>query len=210
MRLIATADWHLGYRAFQRLGPDGINVRERDVAVTFSRMIDRFIALAPDVIVVAGDLFDSARPGNPAIVHAFGQLRKLRAALPDVIVVLVAGNHDAPKQSGAGCILPLFANLGVHVVDGPPKWLRFGDLAILAVPDMPGVQRPPLVPDPNARRSVLCLHGEVQGMPRRKGQRPAGEIARDDVGVEAWDFISLGHYHGYTQLAPNMAYSSSR
>lgn len=209
MRVIHTADWHLSFRQFSRLTPDGLNVRERDVAVTFRRLIDRFITIAPDVIVVAGDIFHSPRPSNHAVVHANKQLRRLREALPDVIIVMVAGNHDSPKTSDTGSILPLFRELGVHVVDRGHQQLRFGELSILAVPDMIGIKRPPLEPDPTAKYNLLVLHGTVQGMPRRRGQRPADEIAVKAIGIEAWDYVSLGHFHGYTELAPNMFYSGS-
>ena len=97
MRLIHLSDLHLGYRQYQRLTPGGINQREADVAATFRTAIDRVIALRPDAIVVAGDVFHSVRPTNQAILHAFLQFSRLRQSLPDAAIVLVAGNHDVPR-----------------------------------------------------------------------------------------------------------------
>jgi DNA repair exonuclease SbcCD nuclease subunit len=198
----------LGYRSGTRTTPTGINVRESDVARTFAHMIDHIIALAPDVVVAAGDLFDRVNPGNPAITHANNQLARLRAALPATIVVLISGNHESPNESGQGCILPLFATLGVHVVDRAAQRLRFGELSILCVPDCPGIQLPALAPDPSARFNLLLLHGEVEGMPRGGGSAK-GEISKDQVGAAAWDYIALGHYHVAQEIAPNCWYAGS-
>src|SRR5580765_3193777 len=99
MRLVHLADLHLGYRQYQRLTPGGVNQREADVAVTFRTAIDRIIALRPDVIVVAGDIFHSVRPTNQAILHAFLQFSRLARELPNALIVLVAGNHDTPRSS---------------------------------------------------------------------------------------------------------------
>jgi len=117
MRLVHLSDLHLGYRQYQRLTPGGVNQREADVATTFRTAIDRVIAIRPDVVVVAGDVFHSVRPTNQAILHAFIQFGRLVHALPESIVVLVAGNHDTPRSAETGGILQLFAQLGLHVVD---------------------------------------------------------------------------------------------
>ena len=167
MRLVHLSDLHLGYRQYQRLTPGGINQREADVAGAFRRAVEKTIALSPDVVLVAGDVFHNVRPTNPAILQAFQQFARLRAALPGTDVVMVAGNHDTPKTAETGCILRLFKELGVHVVDGAPERLAFPEknLSILAVPDVPGAANAiALAPDPAARYNVLLLHGEVEGM----------------------------------------------
>src|SRR3954470_793131 len=97
MRLVHLSDLHLGYRQYQRLTPGGINQREADVAATFRTAIDRIIALRPSAVVIAGDIFHSVRPTNQAILWAFLQFSRLRQALPDAAIVLVAGNHDIPR-----------------------------------------------------------------------------------------------------------------
>ena len=83
MRLVHLADLHIGYRQYQRLTPAGINQREADVAATFRRAIDKTIELRPDFVLIAGDVFHSVRPSNPAILHAFLQFARLVSSLPD-------------------------------------------------------------------------------------------------------------------------------
>jgi exonuclease SbcD len=213
LRLVHLSDLHLGYRQYQRLTPGGINQREADVATSFRRAVDKVLELRPDVVLVAGDLFHNVRPTNQAILHAFGQFSRLTRELPDAIVVLVAGNHDTPRSSETGCILRLFSPLGVHVVDDAPRRLSFAErgLSILAIPDVPG-SRPALVPEPGVPYNVLLLHGEVEGMlpaSVRATDRASLEISKEELGVERWSYVALGHYHVCRQIAPNAYYSGS-
>lgn len=213
MRLVHLSDLHLGYRQYQRLTAAGINQREADVAQAFRNAVDRAIELKPDVVVVAGDVFHNVRPTNPAILHGFAQFSRLAGALPDAIIVVVAGNHDTPRASETGCILKLFQPLGIHVVADRPERLSFPerDLSILAVPDTPG-GRPALAPDPAARHNVLLIHGEVEGIlpdHARSTDRASIAISADDIGAARWSYVALGHYHVYRAVAPNAYYSGS-
>lgn len=213
MRAVHLADLHLGYRQYQRLTPGGINQREADVALAFRRAIDATIALSPDVVVFAGDVFHNVRPSNPAILHAFQQFSRLRAALPGAVVVMVAGNHDTPRSAETGCILRLFTPLGIHVVDAGPARLTFPEhrLSILAVPHGSGT-RPSLTPDPAARYNVLVLHGEIAGvLPRGTPsvERANMEITPAELGAERWTYVALGHYHVHHAIASNAYYSGS-
>ena len=216
MRLVHLSDLHLGYRQYQRLTPGGVNQREADVATTFRTAIDRVIAIRPDVVVVAGDVFHSVRPTNQAILHAFIQFGRLVHALPESIVLLVAGNHDTPRSAETGGILQLFAQLGLYVVDREARRLAFpereGGLSILAVPDVPNMVRPSLTPDPDAAINVLVLHGEVQGMLPANvvaTDRASVEISHEELGASRWDYVALRHYHVYREITPNAFYSGS-
>lgn len=212
MRLVHLADTHLGFRQFARCAPNGVNQREIDVERTFTATIDKIIALAPDLVILGGDIFHVVRPSNHAVVNAFQEFERLAKALPANRIVMVAGNHDAPKTADTGGILGLFASLGIHVVDKGAARIDFDDLGlhVLAVPDVPGLVRPALTPSATARYNVMVLHGEVQGMlSGALTDRMATEIPADDLHAPDWNYIGLGHWHVYRELAPNMAYSGS-
>lgn len=213
MRLVHLADLHLGFRQYHRLTPNGINQREADVAHAFRRAVDRVIELRPEVVVIAGDIFHTVRPMNPAIIHAFHQFSRLTRELPDAVVVLISGNHDRPRATETGCILRLFQPLGIHVVDDEPRRLSFPerDLSILAVPDTPGGP-PALTPEPGVRHNVLLLHGEVEGMlPAHlaASDRASLEISKEALGPAQWSYVALGHYHVHREIAPNAFYAGS-
>ena len=83
MKVAHLADPHLGARQYHRQTSAGINQREADVARAFRLAVDGVIAVRPDLVVVAGDLFHSVRPTNAAIVFAFRPLQRLREAQPE-------------------------------------------------------------------------------------------------------------------------------
>ena len=214
MRVVHISDLHLGFRQYQRLTPSGINQREADVAGSVLRAVTQIIRLAPDLIVVGGDVFHSVRPSNPAILHAFRAFSALREQLPETPIVMVAGNHDAPRTTETGCILRLFREIGVHVADAKAELFTFPSraLAVLAVPDVPGIDRPPLTPPEGFEHTVLVMHGEIAGvLPAHaaSADRAAIEIPVTELHADAWSYIALGHYHVYREIAPRAYYSGS-
>lgn len=216
MRIAHLADAHLGCRQFQRLDAEGVNQREADVAAAFRRAIDAVVARSPEAVVVAGDLFHSVRPTNRSIIAAFGELARLRAALPDAPVVLIAGNHDTPRSAEAGSILKLMSSLGVRVVDEELQRLAFPDLglSVLAVPhaallaDRSGRL---WEPDPRARHNVLVLHPEIPGLFPETGASDFGgvRVEAEELRRGAWSYVALGHYHVVHEVAPRVWYSGS-
>jgi len=216
VKLAHLADLHLGFRQYHRQTPAGINQREADVAAAFRRAVDGVIEARPDAIVVAGDLFHSVRPTNAAIVFAFQQFQRLRAALPEAPIVLIAGNHDTPRSAETGSILRLFDELGVDVATNAARrfeYPRLG-LSVLAVPHEALVQaeRPVLRPEGNARYHVLVAHGEVEGVfpSDRSAVEYGGAVVRpDEFGAGDWSYVAFGHYHVRAELGPRAWYCGS-
>lgn len=212
MRLVHLADIHLGFRQYQRQTPLGINQREADVAISLRRVIDKVVELRPDLVLVAGDVFHTVRPPNPAILHAYLEFTRLVRMLPDARVVMIAGNHDTPLTAETSSILKLFTSLGITVVEREAKRIPVEehDLSILAVPDIPNV--PELLPDTTAKYNVLVFHGEIEGVIPRYSERldrAPVKISRRDLHAESWDYVALGHYHVYTKVERNAFYSGS-
>lgn len=216
MRVAHLADLHLGFRQYTRQTARGLNQREADVAEATRRAIDDVISQRPDLIVVAGDVFHSVRPTNTAIVFAFRELRRLREALPEAPVVLVAGNHDTPRSVETGSILRLFEALGVLVADDVPRRFEFPQLgaSVLAVPHQALVRgvRPSLRPEGDAPVQVLVTHGEVEGaLPEERAAVEYGGalLAVADLAPNAWSYVALGHYHVVHAVRPNAWYAGS-
>ena len=216
LRLAHLSDLHLGFRQYYRQTPQGINQREADVAQAFRAAVSDIIAQEPDIVLVAGDLFHTVRPPNPAILDAFNQLRRLRQALPRTPVVIIAGDHDTPRSVETGTILRLFEAMeDLHVVVHDARRLAFEalGLSVLCVPwaavasEIP----PDLTPDSAAGRNVLLLHGEIAGLPREYDPveygTPVLEMA--DLAPARWDYVALGHYHVARPMAPNTWYAGS-
>ncbi len=219
MLLAHLADLHLGYRAYHRLAPGGINARERDVALAFRRVLERVIELKPELVLVAGDLFHTIRPSNATIADAFRQFSRLAAALPGTPIVVIAGNHDSPRAVETGSILRLLAEIpGVVAVDDHARSIVLEALgaAVLCLPHNALVadQAIALDPDPAATTNILMLHGTIGGDVARQKLRYVTEyggvqVEASEIRPERWDYVALGHYHIATELAPNMWYPGS-
>ena len=217
MILAHLADLHLGYRAYHRLSPGGINARERDVALAFRAALDRVVELGPDLVLVAGDVFHTVRPSNAAIADAFRQFARLSGQLPGVPIVIIAGNHDSPRAVETGSILRLLAEIpGVVVVDQDARavYLEEIDTSILCLPHnaLASGERIALEPDPDAAVNILMLHGTIAGGGAEEKLRYVSEyggvkVDASEIRPERWDYVALGHYHIATELAPNMWYA---
>lgn len=103
MKLLHTADWHVGR-----------TIRGHSRAEEHRAVLAEIAALAVehevDVVLVAGDQFDTAAPSAEAEQIVYAALLDL--ARTGAQVVLVAGNHDNPRRWGA--IAPLLARSDVH------------------------------------------------------------------------------------------------
>ena len=107
MRILHTADWHLGLRLYKkdltqehRLFFDWlINlIRERDI----------------DVLLISGDIFDQGNPTNEARVMYFSFLRDLIKY--NCKVIITGGNHDSPGVLNAP--KDILEMLNVHTIGG--------------------------------------------------------------------------------------------
>jgi len=75
MKIVHFSDTHLGYSDYGRFDSEsGINKRENDVYDVFKEIVDYIIKTKPDLVIHAGDLFDSIRPSNRAISVALEQI----------------------------------------------------------------------------------------------------------------------------------------
>lgn len=200
VKIAHLADLHLGLRQYHRQTPGGINQREADVANAFRKAVDGVVAARPDAVIIVGDLFHAVRPTNYSIVFAFHQLQRLREELPQVPLILIAGNHDTPRSSETGSILRLYEELGVHVAVDEPRRIVFPelDLSVLAVPHpaLYAPEKPVLRPDGPERHQVLALHGEIPGLyPYDRSEYGAAMLDPEMLKQEKWSYVALGHYH---------------
>jgi len=109
MKILHISDTHLGYTAYRKVTDEGMNQREIDVYNAFIQIIDYVIKNKPDLILHAGDLFDSVRPTNRAISIAIQQL--IRLTKSDIPMVIIAGNHETPRLKETGHIFTIFEHL---------------------------------------------------------------------------------------------------
>lgn len=113
MRLLHTSDWHLGHML------RGEVAREHEHAAFVTWLLGTCVREAADVLVITGDVFDSATPSAAAERMWFDFLAGARRARPAMDIVAIAGNHDSPARLGAAS--SVLRELGVHVVGSLPR-----------------------------------------------------------------------------------------
>ncbi len=210
MRLVHLADLHLGFRAYSRVTSKGINLREADVFKAFREALDLTIALQPDVVLIAGDVFHVPRPGNLAVVQTQRELMKFCQKCSAEIVV-IAGNHESVKSSDNRCILELLSLIpGVSVVTHKPEAIVIGGerIKVFCLPHnaLGEFNQVQIRPDPDFAYNLLMLHGTVDS--DRINDYGGYDIPADLMEMP-WDYVACGHYHSFTHLGRNAYYAGA-
>ena len=216
MRLIHTADWHLGRIFYQ------IHLTD-DQAYILDQFVDLVRDTAPDAVIIAGDVYDRAVPPTEAVELLDSVLSRLVLEVKTQVIV-IAGNHDSPQRIGFGS--RLLAGQGLHVVgalSSEPYKVRLqdehGPVTVYAVPYAdPPLVRARLETDaardhnssmaviadcirkvhPNGERSVVAAHTFVAGGTESESERPlsvGGAGVVDARCFEGFDYVALGHLH---------------
>lgn len=205
MRIAHASDLHLGFHRYARMAPGGRNQRELDVANAFKATVDGIIAAAPDLVLIAGDVFDSGRPSNHADQDAVRGILRIRHALPKVPVLIVEGNHDEAKMGG-GSPLAVLAQIGAKVVVKAERVaLPSLDAHVLCVPDR-DLRTVALEPGTESGVHLLLAHGSIGG---RLASLPGADVLSAAAISPAFQYAALGDYHCVEQIAPNAWYSGA-
>jgi len=94
---VHAADLHLGYAQYN------LDARREDFNAAFRELVDKTIELKPDFMIIAGDIFQQARPSNMTLENAITNFRRLRDA--GIPVLAVDGSHDSAPNVITGTIL---------------------------------------------------------------------------------------------------------
>jgi len=218
MKILHVADTHLGYSAYRKVTEDGINQREMDAYDTFKQFVDYAIKSKPDLIIHAGDLFDSVRPNNRAITFAIKQI--IRLSKKNIPFVVIAGNHEHPKLKETGHIFSIFDHMDhvYPIYNAKCETLSFKinneKIMIHAIPQCEfkkqfNEELKKLKPDSTSDYNIFVSHGAVTGIKVFSMNEFNELIIPTKILNKNFDYIALGHYHRYTKLASNAFYSGS-
>jgi len=106
MKILHTSDWHLGCSLYGRK-------RYEEFSAFLDWLARTITAEQVDVLLIAGDVFDSRTPGNRAQELYYRFLCRVAASCCRHVVV-TAGNHDSPSFLNAP--KELLRVLDVHVI----------------------------------------------------------------------------------------------
>jgi len=105
MKIMHTGDWHIGKIVNQRH-------MTADQEYILEALVKLMESEKPDVLVVAGDIYDRAVPPVEAVELLDKVLSKILLDLK-IPIVMIAGNHDSPDRLGFGSAL--LQDKGLHI-----------------------------------------------------------------------------------------------
>lgn len=232
MRILHTSDWHIG-RTFHG----------HSTLAALAEVLDALVAQVRehtvDVVLVAGDVFDSATPSASAYTLLDDALVALHET--GATVVMTSGNHDSAARLGFHSRL---LRDGIHVLTDPlaiaePVTVHdeHGPVHFFGIPYLePAIVRRHWVEaEPslrtqaqvmnhamglvregmavNAGRSVAVAHCFAAGVDVTAGlEREVRQGGLDLVplaGFDGPDYVALGHIHGRQQLSDRVRYSGA-
>jgi DNA repair exonuclease SbcCD nuclease subunit len=204
LRLLHTADVHLGARHAD-LGEQAAAQRERQFAA-FRATVDLALAEKVDLVLIAGDLFDSNTQPRRSVERAAAELKRLAEAT--IRTVIIPGTHDVYDGASVYRAYDLAAMAGL-----PPDT----DRLVVLTPDRPDVvlgtldlvvhgrvfatKRAPRSPlagfdvaaDERATWHVGMIHGSLS-IPE-KTEHDEVVFTNAEVAVSHLDYLALGHWH---------------
>lgn len=218
MRILHTSDWHLG-RQFHGMP------LEDDHDVILEQVEKAVSAHKPDLLIIAGDIFDRTTPPQSALTR-FGAFIRRVTAQNDLSIVAIAGNHDSAAQIG---MLNVWPSTGRFLVRGPvdkdehPLIIEHADgpIAISALPfsyefaaracfeddsiDCPEKVLRAQVESarrhvPDGARWIVVAHAFVAGATSSEGERSLSRIVGgiETVSADVFEganYVALGHLH---------------
>ena len=208
LRLLHTADVHLGARHAD-LGEQAAAQRERQFAA-FKAAVDLALAEGVDVVLVAGDLFDSNTQPKRSVERVAAELKRLVDA--KIRTVIIPGTHDVYDRASLYRVHDLPAMAGSAAGD---------DLVTVLTPERPSVhlkscdvvvhgpvfatKRAPHSPlrdlrvtgDGTASWHVGMIHGSLAIPDRTDGDEVV--ITREEIEASGLHYLALGHWHSTQQ-----------
>jgi exonuclease SbcD len=217
MRILHTADWHIGkiVNEFSML---------EDQAEVLHQLVDEVKKLDVDVLIMAGDLYDRAIPPKEAVILATEIFTRLirEAGIP---VLAIAGNHDSNERLEYGAELLSTSELYIEgtlkkdirkvTVKGANFYLLpfadhvairklLGNDEIKDLQDATRIQIESIKEKMNPDElNILIAHGYVvnggkESVEDSDSERPLsiGTAEYVDVNLfDAFDYVALGHLH---------------
>lgn len=190
LSLLHISDCHLGSSAS---GPE---------EQAFARLIDTALDLRIDALIVAGDLFDSARVPREIVHWTADQLNRLPCD-----TVVLPGNHDAllpgspyevhgfAERCRATTVISDHGGESVSVASG--RIIVWGRPVVEHAPWFRPLYGVP--PRPRGAYSVVVAHGLVVDHDDEETVR-GSPIYHSELDGIGWDYVALGHWPRYREV----------
>ncbi len=181
MKIIHTADLHLGSPLGGAIPAEKIPERRSELLGTFIRLCDYADANGYELVLLAGDVFDGDLPPRDDKEFFYSAIKKH----PNVKFLYLKGNHDSMTSYTED--IPNLLTFG-------PEWgcYRFGDVCVYGIelPETGGRAAAQTLSCNPDEINIVMLHGQIGGT--------QDDIAVKDYAGKGIDYMALGHVHGYS------------
>lgn len=201
IKLLHIADVHLG-KTFRILGHRGAAQR-RALQEALERAVGIAVEQHVQLVLVAGDLFDSPKPPETVVQFVIRQLRRLDDA--GIRVAIVAGNHDLAPDGFVARSAELAAASPQLMLFGPSAEIRTLpdlDLTVIGRSANPDRREGPLAGWPKERATRFAVgitHGSVYRARQVEGLHT---IHPQEIRGLGLDYLALGDWHSAFQVLP--------
>lgn len=184
MKILHTADLHLGAPMRAHLPPREAKLRREELLSAFYRLLQMARSEKCAAVLIAGDLFDSETAAAMLAPAVLGEIEKYR----EMDFYYVCGNHE--KEDWLRRELPknlhIFGNSFSYyskenVVFCGKSFPKYSDFENISLQ--------------NSKINILILHGAWDTGVSKSAEIPIGLLR--DKGV---DYCALGHYHTYSEV----------
>ncbi len=112
MKIFHLSDLHIGLKLMNR------DLREEQMDI-LRQVTDLAREEQPDVVVIAGDIYDKAVPAAEAVEVFDSFITELKRAVPEAEMMLISGNHDSGLR--LNCFREILDEQKVHMIGLPPR-----------------------------------------------------------------------------------------
>jgi len=223
MRILQTADNHIGETAYSRIDPEtSLNARSLDFLDSFKHLADIAIKEKVDVFLIVGDFFTKVNPHPKYILDVMRKLKEVSRIGSTTIIV--SGNHETPRMATTLNPLTLLGEVeGVHVALEPTT-IEVNDYDFVCIPAPPNFDEirtlfQPLLSialqNSKSKRRILATHIPV-GQAMTSSEVMIESFVGENVDVsqipQKFEYVALGHMHKFQQIKHDktpMYYSGS-
>ncbi len=194
VKILHCADIHIG--AAESFLNERAESRRAETLITFENIINTAKQNAVDIMLIAGDLFNSNNIEKSFINRVFDCM----ASVPDIKIVIAAGNHDPLNFNSPYKTTSLPNN--VFVLDNKDCFVEFTDLNTRVYGKsfkevyMQGVSIFSIQPDDNFI-NLMCIHGELHS----DLGSDYNSITNGFIQNSSMDYIALGHVHKRSDIS---------
>lgn len=193
VKILHCADLHIGAAA-SFLGAEAAK-RQYETLMTFERIVDLAKKESVQIVLIAGDLFDSNRVAKELVEPVFDKI----ASAPELRFVFAAGNHDPLNAESPFAKRQLPENL--TVLDTKDCCVALENLPVRVYGKsfetvyQNGETAFSLTPPEDDMVNLMVLHGELT----TDLQSRYNAVTPQFIANSRMDYIALGHVHTHTE-----------